>query len=76
MTLLASTGPVLAAAADTVKRSSSNTLLKLHPFLALIGGSAVLGIVARYPLADTLELRCWGSSPPPPASASWSHWAR
>jgi len=30
------------------------TPLKLHAFLALIGGSAVLGIVARYPLADTL----------------------
>lgn len=30
-------------------------MLKLHPFLALIGGSAVLGIVARYPLADTLD---------------------
>ncbi len=31
------------------------TTLKLHPFLALIAGSAVLGIVAQYSLLDTLD---------------------
>ncbi len=30
------------------------TAFKLHPFLALISGAGVLGVVAQYPLADIL----------------------